>query len=106
MPGVAQLETSRHFIAMKGSATINWLLLAVWCVAALLLVRTRWRGRWVFLVSCIAAIPFLIYDSYRFGLPEMGGILHLFSFGCMPLILRWAIRRRWYRLQTDHKNGV
>ena len=88
---------------MKGSTTIEWILLALWIVTALLLVRTSLRGRWVFLISCLAAIPFLVYDTYRFGLPEMGGILHLFSVGCLPLILRWAIRRRWYRPETDDK---
>jgi len=82
---------------MKGSPAIEWILLAAWAATALPLAFVRLRRRWVFLLSCLLALPFMMYDTYRHGLPEMGGIPHVASMGFLPVLLRWAVRRRWYR---------
>ena len=77
--------------------------MAAWAITALPLAFLRLRGRGVFLLSCFLGLPFLAYDTYHYGLPEMGGILHVMSMGSIPLILRWATRRRWYRPENDEK---
>lgn len=89
---------------MAGSDTIEWWLFGAWALIALPLAFTRLNGQLLLLFSCLAGAPFLIYDTYRFGLPEMLGIFHVLGVGFMPVILRWAVRRRWYRPERDEKD--
>lgn len=83
--------------AMLEPSTVEWALFGGWGCAAIALAFSRFHPRWVFLLSCILVAPSLAYGMYLHGFLEMGGLLHVTSAGCIPLVLRWAMRRRWYR---------
>jgi hypothetical protein len=85
---------------MKHFSGIEWLLLGLWLVVALLLMRGGLQARWVFLLSCLAGSPAFACEVVRSGLPELGGIPQIVSLGLFPVVVRWAILRRWYRPET------
>ena len=80
---------------MEPSDPLETALFVLWIVISVALAFKARKPQHVYWPSVILAGGPLIYSNYLHGIPEMGGIIHLFVSGLHPLILFYMLR--YYR---------